>query len=55
MSKLLAGAYAVKIIQNHVRDIEAAAYPHPPQQIDPYYDNWKAHLEAVEKILEGKF
>lgn len=55
MSKLLAGAYAVRIIETHVRDIAAAAYPHPPQAIDPYYDYWVAHLQSIKEILDGKF
>lgn len=53
MSKLLAGAYAVRAIENHIRDISAAAYPHCPQQVDAYYNCWLAHLENVKKILDG--
>lgn len=50
----LIAVYATSIIRNFVNDINAAAYPHPPQVVGGYaYQFFNAHLDTLEQLMNG--
>jgi len=46
-------AYAVNIIQNHLKEIEYASYPQPPE-LHSSYRYFAAHFDNIREMINGK-